>query len=67
MAATPEGRQYSCRPPGGDSVVLVDEAAEVVVATDFADGGCWRLLRLRWLELERAVRDLGVVVVDEDA
>jgi hypothetical protein len=35
----------------------VDEAAEVVVAADFADGGSWRLLRLRWLELERAVRE----------
>jgi hypothetical protein len=35
----------------------MDEAAEVVVATDFADRGCWRLLWLRWLELERAVRE----------
>jgi hypothetical protein len=52
----------------GVSVVLVDEAAEAVVALDRAGGGCRRwLLRLRWLELERAVRSLRVVVLDVDA
>jgi hypothetical protein len=35
---TPGGRQYSCRVSGGGSVVLVDEAAEPVAATDLADG-----------------------------
>jgi hypothetical protein len=53
---------------GGVSVVLVDEAAEAVVSTDFAHGRCRRWLpRLRWLELEGAVRALRVVVVDVDA
>jgi hypothetical protein len=53
---------------GGGSVVLVDESAEAVAAFDLADG-CWRrwLPRLRWLELERAVRPVDVVVVDVDA
>jgi hypothetical protein len=37
---TPEGRHYSCRVSGGGSVVLVDEAAESVAATDLADGRC---------------------------
>ena len=49
------------------SVLLVDEAAEAVMALDRAGGGCRRrLLRLRWLELERAMRPLRVVVLDED-
>jgi hypothetical protein len=46
----------------------VDEAAEAVAATDLADGRRWRWLRtLRREELERAVRPLRVVVLDEDA
>jgi hypothetical protein len=46
----------------------VDEAAEAVMALDRAGGGCrpW-LVRLQWLELERAMRPLRVVVLDEDA
>jgi hypothetical protein len=44
---------------GGGSVVLVDEAAEAVVATNLPDGRCrcrrW-LSKCRWLELEGAVR-----------
>jgi hypothetical protein len=53
---------------GGVSVVLVDQAAEAVAATDLADGRCRRWLpRLWWVEVERAVRPLRVVVVDEDA
>ena len=41
---------------------------EAVVALDRVGGGCWRwLLRLRWLALERAVRPVDVVVIDEDA
>jgi hypothetical protein len=45
----------------------VDEAAEPVVALDLAADGCWRWLpRSRWLEVERAVRPLGVVVLDVD-
>jgi hypothetical protein len=53
---------------GGVSEVLVDEAAEAVVAMDLADGGSRRwLLRLRGLIVERAMRPLRVVVVDEDA
>jgi hypothetical protein len=34
-----EGCHYSCRVSGCGSVVLVDEAAEPVAATDLADGG----------------------------
>jgi hypothetical protein len=33
-----EGRHYSCRVSGGCSVVLMDEAANAVAATDLADG-----------------------------
>jgi len=63
-----EGRHYSCRVSCGVSVVLLDEAAEAVMALDRAGGGCRRwLVRLRWLELERAMRPLRVVVLDEDA
>jgi hypothetical protein len=55
---------------GGGSVVFVDKAAEAVVATDLPDGRCrcrrW-LPRLRWLEVERAVGPLRVVVLDVDA
>jgi hypothetical protein len=55
---------------GGGSVVLVDEAAEAVVATNLPDGRCrcrrW-LSKCRWLELEGAVRPVDVVVVDVDA
>jgi hypothetical protein len=52
----------------GVSVVLADEPAEAVVAFDRTDGSCrgW-LLGLRWLELERAVRPLRVVVLDVGA
>jgi hypothetical protein len=52
---------------GGVSVVLVDESAEAVTATDFAGSRCRRWLRaLRRLEFERAMRPLRVVVIDED-
>jgi hypothetical protein len=45
----------------------VDESAEAVVATDFADSRCRRRLRmLGRLEFERAMRPLRVVVIDED-
>jgi hypothetical protein len=33
---TPEGRQYRCRTSGCGSVVLVDEAAESIMAMDLA-------------------------------
>jgi hypothetical protein len=53
---------------GGGSVVLVDEAAEAVAARDLAGGWHRRWLsRVGWLELERAVRPVDVVVVDVDA
>jgi hypothetical protein len=53
---------------GGGSVVLVDEAAEAVASLDLADGGGRRwLCRLWWLEPERAVRPVDVVMLDEDA
>ena len=52
----------------------MDEASEAVVSADLVDGWCrrWfctlrRLRSLRWLEAERAVRPLRVVVLDEDA
>jgi hypothetical protein len=46
----------------------VDEAAEAVAAADLANGWCRGLLRtLRWVEVERAVRPLRVVVLNEDA
>jgi hypothetical protein len=46
----------------------MDEAAEAVMALDRAGGGCRRwLARLRWLEVERAVRPLRVVMLDVDA
>jgi hypothetical protein len=55
---------------GGGSVVLVDKATEAVAATDLPDGRCrgrrW-LRRVRWSEVERAVRPLCVVVLDVDA
>jgi hypothetical protein len=52
----------------GVSVVLVDEAAEAVMAVDLADGWCRRWLRgLRGPEVERAMRSLRVVVLDVDA
>jgi hypothetical protein len=50
---------------------LVDEAAESGASLD---GGGWgedgtdpRLGRFGWCEIERAVRPVGVVMVDEDA
>ena len=36
----PEGRHYWCRPSRGGSVVLVDESAEPVVATDLTHSRC---------------------------
>jgi hypothetical protein len=65
---TGEGRHYSCRVSSGCSVVLVDEAAEAVAATDRTDGHrrSW-LLRPRRLQLERTMRPLRVVVVDVGA
>jgi hypothetical protein len=48
--------------------VVGDEAAEAVVSLDLADGGGRRWLRVTgWLELERVVRPLRVVVRDKDA
>jgi hypothetical protein len=45
----------------------VDEAAEPVAAPDLADRRRIWPLRFRRLQLERAMRPLRVVVVDEDA
>jgi hypothetical protein len=46
----------------------VDEAVEAVVSVDFADAECrGLLLPSRWLEVQRAVRPLGVVMRDEHA
>jgi hypothetical protein len=46
----------------------VDEATEPVSTLDFADQRLWRWFSpVRWLKFERAVRPLGVVVVDKDA
>ena len=43
----------------------MNEPAEAFESTDFADGWCRRwLARLRWLQLERAVRPVLVVVLD---
>jgi hypothetical protein len=59
-----------CRASSGVSVVLVDEAAEAVAATNLPDGRCrcrrW-LARLRGSEVERAVWPLRVVVLKVDA
>src|SRR6266545_188131 len=59
------GATVSC----GGAVVLVDEAAESITSVDLPYR--WRpvlaLERLRWPELECAVRPLAVVVVDVDA
>jgi hypothetical protein len=48
--------------------VLVEEAAEPVAAVDFDAGrmGRW-LAGVAWLELERAVRPLSLVVIHVDA
>ena len=57
-----------CRVSGGGSVVLMDQAAEPVVAVDLAGGRCqWRLIGLRRLELERTMRSVLVVMVDVNA
>src|SRR5919204_4695004 len=66
----PEGRHYRCRLSSGRLVVLVDEAAEAVAAVDGTTGrglGLACASRLRRTQVERAVRPLTVVVVDEHA
>jgi len=49
-------------------VVLVDQAAEPVVAVNLAGSRCrWWLIGLRGLELERTMRSVLVVMVDVNA
>jgi hypothetical protein len=68
LASIGEGCHYSGRISCCGSVVLVDEAAELVAALDFGTSrsGC-RPVGVGWPELERAMRPLLVVVVDVDA
>ena len=62
-----KGANYSCRTSRSGSVVLVEQAAELVAALDLARGRERGLRRIGRLQVERAVRPLAVVVVGVDA